>query len=314
MRKVLITGGTGFIGSNFVYKFLELGDEVNLIVRPESNFWRIEPVKEKTKLHYIDLTNAEETERFIADLKPQIILHFAVYGAYQGRQQDAKTTINTNVLGTVNLVNACGKINFDCFINTGSTSEYGAKDQPIKENDLLEPNNLYGVTKAAATMYCQFLAKKMDLPLVTMRLFSPYGYFEDSGRLMPSVVRAALDNELFKAPSPTLVRDFVFIEDVVGAYLNATHNIGSIKGKIFNIAFGKQHSIAEVVAVVEKILDRKLRVEYGEVATRQYEPKMWVADISEAKKALNWLPRHTLESGLSKYITWHSEYYNHHAN
>ena len=94
MKKVLITGGTGFIGSNFVNKFLELGDEVNLIVRPESNFWRIESVKSKTKLHLVDLTNAEEIERFIGNLRPQIILHFATYGAYQGRGQDIKRTID----------------------------------------------------------------------------------------------------------------------------------------------------------------------------------------------------------------------------
>lgn len=305
--KILITGGTGFIGSNFVHKFLELGDEVHLIVRPESNFWRIEPVKNKIKLHYIDLTDAEAMEKFIVDLRPQIILHFSAYGAYQGKQQDLKLTIDTNLLGTINLVNAASKINFECFINTGSSSEYGVKSKPIREDDLLEPNNLYGITKAAATDYCQFMAKKMDLPIVTMRLFSPYGYFEEKGRLMPNVIKAGLNNENFNAPSPLLVRDFIFIEDVINAYLKAIDVINNIKGHIFNISSGEQRSIADVVHIAEKILDRKIKVSYGEIAAKQYEPKMWVADISKAKKLLDWKPKFSLEEGLKKNIEWFSK-------
>ena len=304
MKKVLITGGTGFIGSNFVYKFLELGDDVHLIVRPESNFERINSIKDKLGLHYIDLFNFAETENFIAELKPDVILHFAAYGTRQGKQQDAKLTVDTNLLGTVNLVNAASKIKFDCFINAGSSSEYGEKNHPIAEEDLPEPNNLYGVTKVAATMYCQFLAKKMDLPIVTMRLFSPYGYFEEKGRLMPNIVTAGLRGEKFTAPSPSPTRDFVFIEDVINAYTKAIANINGIKGHILNIASGKQYSIAEVVDVVEKILGRKLEVEYGSIEVKQHEPKMWVADISKAKKLLNWSPINSLEDGLRKYIVW----------
>ena len=134
-KRVLITGGTGFIGSNFVYKFLELGHDIHLTVRPESNFWRIESAKNKIKLHYVDLTKSEEVNKLIFGLKPQIILHFAAYGVYPRKQRDTKKMIDTNLIGTINLVNACKKIKFDCFINTGSTSEYGIKDKPMKEND-----------------------------------------------------------------------------------------------------------------------------------------------------------------------------------
>src|SRR3989344_7983952 len=189
MKKILITGGTGFVGSNFVHELLEAGGDMHLIVRPESNFWRINDIKDKLKLHYVDLLDAAEMEKFIAELEPEVILHFATYGAYQSRQQDIKLMIDTNLLGTINLVNAASKTKFDCFINTGSSSEYGEKDHPMKETDILEPNNLYGVTKAAATMYAQFMAKKMNLPMATIRLFSPYGYFEEEGRLMPNVVK-----------------------------------------------------------------------------------------------------------------------------
>lgn len=303
-KKILITGGTGFIGSNLVYKFLELGNDIHLIVRPESNFWRIDAIKDKLKLHYIDLLNTSEIDGFIVELRPEVILHFATYGAYQGKQQDVKLTVDTNLLGAINLVNAASKIKFGCFINTGSSSEYGEKDHPMKEVDILEPNNLYGVTKAAATMYAQFMAKKINLPIVTIRLFSPYGYFEEDGRLIPNVVKAGINNEKFSAPSPLITRDFLFIEDVLDAYLKAIDNIDNIKGDIFNVSSGKQHSIADVVSTIEKILDKKIDVDYGNIEAKQNEPKMWVADISKAKKMIGWSPINSLEDGLRKYIDW----------
>jgi len=305
MKKVLITGGTGFIGANFVYKFLELGHEVHLLIREESNFKRIEPIKNKVSLHSVDLADEQAINKFIGDLKPEIILHFATYGAYPGRQKDVKTMVLTNVLGTINLLNACAQSGFKCFINTGSSSEYGEKDLPMNEKDLLEPNNQYGVTKATGTLYAQYLAKKIGLPIATIRLFSPYGYFEEDERLMPSIIRAGLNNGKFSAPSPSFVRDFTFIEDIMGGYLRAIDNIDSIKGRILNIASGKQHSIAEVVDAVEKVSGKKVQVAYGEIAARQHEPKMWVADISLAKLLLNWSPQYTLESGLRKYIDWY---------
>ena len=123
MKRVLITGGAGFIGANFVRKFFKLGHDVYVIDRRESNFWRLEDIKNKIKIHCVDLKNYEKVESFILKIRPQIILHFAAYGTYPRIQKDIKLTINTNLLGTVNLVNAVSKIKFNCFINTSSSSE-----------------------------------------------------------------------------------------------------------------------------------------------------------------------------------------------
>ncbi len=304
MRKVLITGGTGFVGANFVYTFLERGDEVHLLVRPESKLWRIEPVKNRIKLHTVDLTKEKKVEEFISQLKPDIILHFATYGAYQGKEQDIKVTIDTNLLGTINLVNACSKIPFDCFINTGSNSEYGTKEKPMREDNLLEPNNLYGVTKAAATLYCDFFAKKMDLPLVTMRPFAVYGYFEERERFIPAIINASLTHSQPHLISPHAVRDFVFIEDVIGAYLSAIKHIKTIKGNVFNIGTGVQYTLSEVVNTLNEITDFKLDPIYGVTKPKQYEPPQWVADITKSKKLLQWAPADSLKGGLTKTVEW----------
>lgn len=304
MKKVLITGGAGFIGANFVYKFLDLGYNVNLLEKQEVDLWRLEKIKDKIQLHYVDLRNYDELEDFIIKLNPQIILHFAAYGAYQAKQQDIKTTIDTNLLGTINLVNACQNIKFECLINTGTSSEYGVKNKPMKETDLLKPNNLYGITKAATTMYCQDTTRKLELPIVTIRPFAVYGYFEEKERLIPGIIKSCLTNTDLKLSSPSSVRDFVFIEDVISACLKIIENAQEVKGGIFNIGTGKQNTIDQVVNIIKKITQSSVEPKYNQIKQAQLEPKNWLADISKIKNILNWQPDYDLEKGLAKNIEW----------
>jgi len=304
MKKVLITGGAGFIGSNFVRKFLELDHQVYVIEKKEFNLWRLKDIKNKIKISYIDLKDYSKLESFIIRTQPQIILHFAAYGTYPRRQQDIKMMIDTNLLGTINLVNALSKIKFDCFINTSSSSEYGTKDKPMKETDLLEPNNLYGITKAASTMYCQNIAKKLDLPIVITRVFAAYGYFEAEERLIPTIIKSYLKNEKLKLSSPYPVRDFIFIEDIIDAYLKIIKNIQRIKGEVFNLGTGKQIDIDHVVSLIKEITNSKIKPEYNQIKSAQKEPKNWVADNSKIKEILHWQPKHDFKKGLEKDIKW----------
>lgn len=307
MAKILITGGTGFIGSNFVHRFLKLGEEVHVIIRPASNLWRLESIKSSISFHTMDLADIRSLESLMLELRPDIILHFAVYGGHQDREKDVDTTAKTNILGTINLVNAASKINPRCFINVGSSSEYGGKTKPIKETDLLEPNNFYGVTKAAGTLYCQYMAKQTGLPIITLRLFSPYGYFENRARFIPAAILAFLENTELKIHSGSAVRDFIFIDDVIDVFLRVIENIDAIKGEILNLGTGIQSSLADVVVSLEKIFQRPVRVSYGKIEKKQHEPAIWVADIGKIQRLLNWKPEFSLEGGLRKTVLWFRE-------
>jgi len=302
MKKVLITGGAGFIGANFSYKFLELGYDVQILEKEGTSLSRINNLKER--VHYIDLRNYEELEKFIIALNPDIILHFATYGAYQSRQQDIKTTIDTNLLGTINLVNACKKIKFDSFINTSSASEYGKKDKPMKETDSLEPNNLYGIIKVATTMFCQDTVKKLGLPIVITRPFAIYGYMEEEQRLIPYIISSCLKNDKLKLSRPESVRDFIFIEDIIDAYLKIIENVESVKGEVFNLGIGKEYNIGEVVNIAKELTGATIMPEYNQVKQAQLEPKNWLADISKIQSKLNWQPKYDLREGLKKNIEY----------
>ena len=118
---VLVTGATGFVGSNLVRTLVSKEHEVHIILRETSDKWRIKGVIEKVNLHHCDLKNKEKVRKVISEIAPQMVFHLAVYGGLP-HQQDQFQIIETNLSSTVNLLDACTRTGFDCFINTGSSS------------------------------------------------------------------------------------------------------------------------------------------------------------------------------------------------
>ncbi len=303
-KKVLITGATGFIGANLVHFFLKEGASVIIFTRNASDKWRIRKTSGNLSEYTVDLSDGKETENEVTRIKPDIIFHNAIYGGHS-LQDDTNEIFNTNLLGTINLLNACRKVKFDLFVHSGSSSEYGVKDSSFKEDDILKPVTDYGVSKAAATLYSQALAKRVGLKIITFRLFSPYGYYEGPSRLIPSVIMSCLNGKNPKLSSPEPVRDFIFIEDIISAYMEAVRNSDQIlAGEVFNIAYGAQHSVSEVVDAIINITGNKVKPEWGKVDNSRHEPKCWQGDISKAGRLLNWKPKYDLSQGLKKNIDW----------
>ncbi len=119
----------------------------------------------------MDFNDVETIDSTIALIRPDWIFHLAAYGAYSSQTNFHQMT-ETNLVATANLVNVCIKHGFEAFINTGSSSEYGYKDHAPDEDEYIEPNSSYAVTKAAATHFCQFTAKTNNVNLATVRLYS----------------------------------------------------------------------------------------------------------------------------------------------
>jgi len=304
-KKILITGVTGFVGANLLRKLIDSKNDIHIIIRSTSNLWRINDIIDKVNTHICDLTNRENVENLVLKIKPQIIFHLAVYGGYQFQKESLKI-INTNLIGTINLLDACCKIGFECFINTGSSSEYGIKNKPMSENDLLEPINEYGIAKAAATLYCQAIGRRENLPIFTLRLFSPYGYYEESTRLIPYVIISCLRNKELKIFNPDAVRDFVFIEDVIKSYfIIVERRENLLPGDIFNIGSGKQYTVEEILKIIKKLTNIQKRPLLKETKNEEHNiPKIWKAKIKKSKKYLNWTPEYFIEDGLKKTNKW----------
>ncbi len=192
MKRVIITGATGFVGANLARRLLREGHEVHLLVRPKHAVWRIEEIRQDVRLHELQLHDVAAVTRVVSEIRPEWIFHLAAHGAYS-QQIDLEQMVLTNINCTINLVNACLKTGFEAFVNTGSSSEYGFKDHAPAESDPLEPNSHYAVTKAAATMFCRYTAQSRGVHLPTLRLYSVFGPYEDPRTVVADTHSAGIE-------------------------------------------------------------------------------------------------------------------------
>jgi len=304
-QKVLVTGATGFIGINLVRRLSGPDFQVHILLRSGTNISKIKDILPKTITHEVDLKESTKLKRVVKEINPKFIFHLATAGIFPSSQKTpAKRIVETNVLGTINLITACEDIDYKCFINTGSSSEYGLKDYPMKETDTCEPVNLYGITKLASTLYAQMESLVKNKPILTLRLFSPYGPYDTTRRLIANVTIRALKNYPLTLASPNTTRDYVFIKDVLDAYTLCMSRGHKFAGEIFNIGSGKTHTTHSIVTKILKITNSKSKVLWNYLPVNSQEPKIWQADTSKSKKLLNWRPKNSLDSGLAKTIAW----------
>jgi nucleoside-diphosphate-sugar epimerase len=309
-RRILIAGAAGAVGANLVRELIRRGAEVHALVRPSTKLWRIEEVLPRLTLHQTDLTRREELQGIVTQIRPEVVFNLAVRRASLS-PRDRWETLQTNIVGTAALLEATAPLDDLRFFQLGSSTEYGVRDRPLQETDCLEPGLYFGATKAAATLLCQQFARAHSRPVVVLRLFMVYGYWESPKRLIPTAVMAALRGEEMALTAPGYRRDWVFIEDVVEACLLALQAEG-VAGEVINVGSGQQWSNEEVVAMVQAVSGRRIGVRIGEYPARPSDTANWVADIRKAERLLGWQPRHSLRSGLEKTLSWfrhHQEAY-----
>ncbi|MBS3105507.1 SDR family NAD(P)-dependent oxidoreductase [Candidatus Woesearchaeota archaeon] len=306
MKNALITGATGFIGANLARELASRKFNVNVLTRHTSNLWRLSDIKDKIRAHNADILDADKLSDVVHGIKPDYIFHLAAYGAYPRIETDKKAILETNMIGTYNLLKATLDIPYRCFINTGSSSEYGTKNKAMKESDAPEPNTFYGAAKAAATMLCQNFARQYKKPIITLRPFSAYGYYEEPFRLIPDVIIKCINQKDVHLTSGGQKRDFVFIEDVIDAYMKAIERPSS--GLVLNVGSGSDVSVKEVASLIHRLIKSKNKLLFGKKRKEQFETDIcWKADTAAIKKALNWKAETSLISGLKKTIEWFSQ-------
>lgn len=306
MKRVIITGGTGFVGANLARRLLQEGHEVHLLVRQGFAPWRIEEIRADVRLHEVDLGNRESLLPVIDEIRPDWVFHLATHGAYSS-QNDLSQIVRTNILGTVNLVEACLKSGFEAFVNTGSSSEYGFKDHAPSEKEWLEPNSYYAVGKASATLFCRHTAQSRGVLLPTLRLYSVYGPYEEPARLMPALIVRGLRGELPPLVNPDVARDYVYVDDICEAYLLAATRTGQEPGAVYNLGTGVQTSLGEVVSTARKLMNITAEPQWGAMPNRQWDTSVWVADHRKALDELGWRPEFTFERGLGRMHVWFLE-------
>lgn len=303
MARVLITGATGFVGANLARRLIRDGHDVHLIARPGYTAWRIKGLRADARVHKVSLEDRDGLLATARTIRPEWVFHLAAYGAYSW-ETDLERMARTNLIGTANLIDACLSAGFEVMVNTGSSSEYGFRDHAPGEDERLEPNSLYAITKASSTHVCVWTARTRRVRIPTLRLYSAYGPYEEPNRLIPTLIVNGLEGRLPPLVSARVARDFVFVGDVVEAYLLAVARADAPGDAIYNIGSGVETTVAEVVEMARRLLAIPQEPEWGSMPSRAWDTGAWVANPASAARALGWQAATRLEDGLTYTIEW----------
>jgi nucleoside-diphosphate-sugar epimerase len=303
VTRVIISGAAGFIGANVARRLLDDGLEPFLLTLPSSDPWRLAELNGDARMVAVDLADGEGVMRVVADIKPQWVLHLAAHGGYSW-QTDADAILRANVVGTANLLAACRQEGVETFVNTGSSSEYGLKDHAPSETESVEPNSIYATAKAAATMLCQQAAVRDGMNISTLRLYSAYGPWEDPNRLIPALAAEGLRGTFPPLVAPETARDFVWIEDVVEAYLLAARTRHEEHGAVYNVGTGTQTTVGEAAEVARDVLGIDASPDWGSMPARGWDTDRWVADSTKIRDKLGWRATRGFKEGFAELASW----------
>lgn len=309
MKKYLVTGGAGFIGSNIVKKILANGD----FVRVADNFstGRRENINEFVSNPNFELLkcNLAELEAARTAVKGMhIVMHQAALPSVQRSVDDPIASNNANVTATLNTLIAARDEKIERFVYASSSSVYGNNpEMPKKEDFPIRPESPYALTKYVGERYCQLFWNIYKLPTICLRYFNVFGPKQDPNSqysaVIPNFIKVILEGRgpvIFGDGEQS--RDFTFVDNVVSANLLAAGATQGF-GEVFNVACGEKISLNEIIKLLQVSIGKEVTVKYGK--DRVGDVKHSLADISKAKKIIKYSPVVTFEEGLKRTIEWY---------
>ncbi|MCC7083624.1 MAG: SDR family oxidoreductase [Pirellulales bacterium] len=307
MRKVLVTGGAGFVGSHIVDALLARGDQVRVLDNLSTGqLENIGHVRDKIDFIEADLTDAQTVARAVNGV--DCIFHQAALASVPRSMERPLDTHAACVTGTLVLLEAARKARVRRLVYAASSSAYGDQPKPAKsESDLPLPISPYGAAKLAAEYYCRAFAAMGAVETVSLRYFNVFGPRQNPSGEYSAVIPKFI-TLLLKGKPPVIYgdgsqsRDFTFVANVVEANLLAAE-APEVSGKVFNVAMGDQVGLAQLVELLNKLLGTKVKPKHE--AQRPGDIKDSRADISQARKWLKYDPQVCFEEGLRRSIDYY---------
>ena len=295
-NKILITGGTGFIGYHLAKKCLDLNWSVDSISTKSP------PLKRKLKkVNYLKI-DISKKKKLSKDLKSDydFIVNLAGYVDHSKKNKTMKSHFN----GCKNLANFFLNKNLKKFVQIGSSIEYGKLRSPQKENkqNLQETYSTYGNAKLLSSKFLLELKKKYNFPITILRLYLVYGPKQDINRLIPFTITNALKKVKFNCSAGKQFRDFIYIDDLVSAIVK-TLKSKKTNGEIINIGSGNPINVKKLILKICK-LAKGGKPQFGKVSLRKDEILKLYPSLNKVKKILNWQAKVNLDKGLKKTIKY----------
>ena len=315
-KTILVTGGAGFIGSHVAKKLIELGynvvlvDNFNKYYDPKLKEDRIKYLlgKLKFKLYRADICNFKELKRIFEKNKIDLICHQAAQAGVRYSLENPFVYEEINLKGTLNLLELAKDFKVEGFIFASSSSVYGANEKiPFSEDDVTDsPVSLYGATKKATELLVYSYHHMYGIPATGLRYFTVYGPWGRPDMALFKFTKNILeDREIEVYGYGKMERDFTYIDDVVDGTIKAIEK--NYSWEIFNLGYGKPQKLTYFIELIENYLGKKAKKKF--LPMQLGDVRKTYADISKAKKLLNWRPKVPIEEGVGKFIDWYKEYY-----
>lgn len=317
MKKVLVTGGCGFIGTNLIEYLLEITDwDINVL--DNLSVGRLEYLKgidgyseDRIDFYKGDITNKDDVDESIAGCDH--VINLAAQTDVIDSVKDPKNDAEINVLGTINVLKSSVENNIDNFTQASSAAPLGEQDMPIHEEKVPQPLSPYGASKLACEGYCSAFSGSYELNTVALRFSNVYGPKSwHKGSVVAKFIKQIIDGE-----TPTIygdggqTRDFIHTKDISQALYLATVSDLEDDFELFQVATGVETSINELYEVIDEKMSKHgydiPEHEYGE--ERAGEIYRNYADISKAKHKLNYEPEMDLDEGIDECIEWFIDNY-----
>lgn len=302
-KKIVVTGGAGFIGSTLIEKLVhEKEYEITVLDNFSTGYKEnLERVKDKIKVITGDICNLEETTKALKEA--DYVFHLAAF-SYVGESIKEPAKYNKeNIDGTLNVLKAAKENSVKRVVFPSSCIVYGkAEKVPIPETEPLKPNTPYGLTKQVGEFYCKFFTEVHDLDTVCLRIFNAYG------PRMQNRVLSIFANLILQDKQPKVSgngkqsRDFVFVGDIVEGLIKAMKAGKEAKGKSYNIGKGKGTNLNELIEKINGILGKNVQPDHVKIATGEIDSI--IADTKTAEKELGFKAKIDLNKGLKETIDW----------
>jgi len=312
MDKVsLVTGASGFIGSHLVELLVNKGHKVRVLIRYSSEL-------ELGKLSYLPTEILDQIEIVRGDIKEynicaeivkdcDYIFHLAALVSITYSYQNPNEFIQTNVLGTSNLLNAALKVKgLKRFSYISSSGVYGASNYlPIDEGHSIAPISPYAVSKTSADLLTMAYSNTYQLPVTVIRLFNTYGPRQSNIAVIPSIIEQCIHEKEVSLGNLFPKRDFIYIQDAVDGIFNATTRLTGVNN-VFNLGTGKMTSIKNLLDIILTNFDADINVISSKhQKKRSVDQDEIVANIERIQNRINWSPQYSLEEGLRETINWY---------
>jgi dTDP-glucose 4,6-dehydratase len=313
-KKVLVTGAGGFIGSHLVEELVIKGCMVTAFVHYNSfNRWGW--------LDYLPKVMLSSIKVFTGDIRDphgvkkamehaEVVFHLAALIGIPYSYHSPDTYVDTNVKGTLNILQSARELNVERIIHTSTSEVYGtAQFVPITEEHPINPQSPYAATKAGADFLALTFYRSFQTPVVIIRPFNTYGPRQSARAVVPTIITQILAGQkVIKLGSINPTRDLNFVKDTVrGFILAAESETGT--GEVIQIGSGQEKSIGELALKVAEIMGVSISVvsEEERIRPEKSEVERLLADSGKAKKMIHWEPLFSLEQGLTETIHWFSQ-------